>query len=175
MIKIALFVSSLTGNTERIAKALQKQLIHLGYEVSIQDCCEIRMPLTTADFYVLCFWTRRGSLDPDSFKLLMQYKNTPFIAIGTCGHYPDSEYGWRIKSYIKGVIDCSNQCLGVFLSQGAVSLESTRTRRNLPKTRPHYLNDEGYARHLESQNHPDEADISNALNFLLQYLPTLPV
>ena len=169
--KIHLFISSLTGNTLKIANALEERLIATGHIVTKQDSNEIRQPKVIADFYILCFWTRRGSLDMDSFKILKQFKDSPIIAVGTCGHYPDSEYAYRTKSYINGIINTSNACLGVFLSQGAVMLESTNRRRKLPPNRPHYLDDEGYARHLESQNHPDLADIENAFQFVLTQLP----
>ncbi|EFG87356.1 hypothetical protein CLCAR_2880 [Clostridium carboxidivorans P7] len=61
-------------------------------------------------------------------------------------------------------------CIDVFLSQGAVFPSSTEYRRKLPVDHPHHLDDDGYARHIESQNHPNETDIKNAINFLNSYL-----
>lgn len=145
MKEIAIFVSSLTGNTQKIADALKTDLERKGYFVIMQDSCVIKKPLTTAQFYVLCFWCRRASIDDDSKKLLQQYKDTSFLAIGTCGHYPDSEYGLNTKKNIVDYINQTNQCIDIFLSQGAVMPYSTEYRRKLPASHPHHLDAEGYA------------------------------
>lgn len=171
MIKnIALFVSSLTGNTEKIAHGIYTHLLQNDYSVTMQDSCIIKNDLLSADLNILCFWCRRASLDDDTKKLLRRYLDTPFLAIGTCGHYPDSEYGQKIKKQVSDYINQSNCCIDVFLSQGAVLLDSTEYRRKLPQNHPHYLDDSGYARHIESQNHPNEADIQNAIHFVSKYL-----
>lgn len=167
---IAIFVSSLTGNTQKIADAIKMDLEQKDYSVVMQDSCMIMKTLTNAQFYILCFWCRRACLDDDSKKLLAQYKNIPFLAIGTCGHYPDSDYGYKIKKNITEYINEENLCIDVFLSQGAVFPFSTEHRRNLPAHHPHHLDDDGYARHIESQNHPNETDIKNAIDFLNSYL-----
>lgn len=167
---IAIFVSSLTGNTQKIADAIKSDLEQKDYSVVMQDSCMIMKTLTSAQFYILCFWCRRTSLDDNSKKLLAQYKNTPFLAIGTCGHYPDSNYGNKVKKNVTEYINDGNLCIDVFLSQGAVSLSSTERRRKLPVDHPHHLDDDGYERHMESQNHPNETDIKNVIDFLNSYL-----
>lgn len=167
---VAIFVSSLSGNTQKIADAIKNDLEQKDYSVVMQDSCMIMKTLTNAQFYILCFWSRRTSLDDNSKKLLAQYKNIPFLAIGTCGHYPDSDYGYKLKKNIAEYINDGNLCIDVFLSQGAVSLSSTEYRRKLPVDNPHHLDDDGYARHMESQNHPNETDIKNAIDFLNSYL-----
>lgn len=170
MKKIALFVSSLTGNTQKIADALADDLKKQNYVVQMQDCCEIGAQPITADYYILCFWCRRAGLDDDSKRFLARYQNISLLAVGTCGHYPDSDYGTRIKTNVAASINQSNHCLDVFLSQGAVSAQSTEFRRRLPIDHPHYLDDSSYARHLESQKHPDSADINNAIAFVNNFL-----
>ena len=170
MKKIALFVSSLTGNTQKIADALQEGLRESGYDVFMQDSNIIMNPVIHADFYILCFWCRRGCLDDDSKKLLQQFTNTPFLAVGTCGHYPESAYGLKIKNQVTAYIEQSNPCISVFLSPGAVMLESTNRRRRLPLDHPHHLDEAGYMRHLESQKHPDSLDCQHALELVKSHL-----
>lgn len=168
--KIALFVSSLTGNTEKIANCIYTYLLKNNYSVIMQDSHIMNTKPISADLYILCFWCRRACVDDDTKKLLNDLQGTHFLAVGTCGHYPDSEYGQKIKRQVADYINQSNHCIDVFLSQGAVLSYSTEYRRKLPSDHPHYLDDNGYARHLESQNHPNEVDIQNAISFVSKYL-----
>lgn len=167
---ITIFVSSLTGNTAKIATAIYNHLKELNYSVVLQDSCILNTQPTSADLYILCFWCRRACVDDDTKKLLANFSNTSFLAIGTCGHYPNSEYGSKIKEQVADYINQSNHCLDVFLSQGAVLLDSTERRRKLPTDHPHHLDDYGYKRHLESQDHPNATDIKNAISFVSNYL-----
>ena len=63
-----------------------------------------------------------------------------------------------------------NECLGVFLSQGRVSMKNVEKRRQLPADDPHHLDDAGVRRLEESQKHPDEQDMARARSFLCEHL-----
>ncbi len=167
---IAIFVSSLTGNTKKLADAVEEQLKRKKerYKVIVYDTRTVP-DIILADYYLLFFWCRRSGLDDASKKLISLYKDTSFLAIGTLGHYPDSDYAMKVRKNIADYINQENQCIDIFLCQGAVSLEKTMRRRNLPKDAPHHLNDEAYQRHLDSQSHPDEKDLKNVVDFVKRY------
>lgn len=168
--KVILCVSSCTGNTRKIAEALEEELKNLNYEISMLDNKFDENMQNENALFIVCFWCRRSTLDFDSQKKVDILKGKDILAFGTMGNYPESSYGEKVNQNVYEHISRENKCLGVYLSQGKVSLKSTERRRKLPKDNPHYLDEEGVKRHLESQTHPDEEDIKNAVLFLRQNL-----
>ena len=158
-------ISSVTGNTLFLANAVLAGLESQGHTLQ-------RTP-AGADLMLLFFWCRKGSMDPKSLALVDTLPSGPVIALGTMGYYPDSEYGNMVReqvaSYINKIEGLS--CLGVFTCQGRIPAEKTERRRALPPTSKHYLDDEGYRRHLEARNHPNEEDCKDAIRFLHGLLP----
>lgn len=168
--KVILCISSCTGNTRKIAEALEEELKQESYQVHIWDKKSDDNISDEDALFIVCFWCRRSTLDFESLKIVDLLKGKDILAFGTMGSYPDSDYGKRVEENAKEYINKRNRCLGVYLSQGKVSLKRTEKRRQLPKDHPHYLDEEGVKRHLESQKHPDENDIKNAILFLRKNL-----
>ena len=169
-IKISQSISSLSGNTEKVAKSVAINILDQGYNLTSYNCSDIKDTINLDDTVIICFWCRKAMLDPKSKKLVDLCKGKNIIAIGTMGSYPDGEYGSLVHSNVMKYINQENKCLGVFLCQGKIPLKRTMLRRNLPIDHPHHLNDEGLKRHLESHNHPSVEDLSNASNFVLDIL-----
>ncbi|WP_294374709.1 flavodoxin family protein [uncultured Clostridium sp.] len=167
---IAIFISSVTGNTLKIASRVKEEIEGKGYNIILKKFHDLEEVQCEADLYILCFWCRRSTLDDLSQRFVSKYKDQKILAFGTMGNYPDSEYGDRVRKNVIEFINGQNKCEGVFLSRGKIPVKRTEYRRNLPKDHPHYLNEEGYKRHIESRNHPNEDDMRNAVNFLNQYI-----
>lgn len=167
---ISLYVSSLTGNTQKIANHIADHLKSLGYSVELHDVSDHNISINADHRNIVCFWCRRSSLDDLSKKFLDQFYGISFLAVGTCGHYPDSEYSSHVKENVEEYINRQNHCVDVFLSQGAVNPARTEYRRKLPENHPHHLDEVGLARHLESLKHPNEQDFLNALQFVDSYI-----
>lgn len=162
-------VSTITGNTEKIAAGLREELRQMQYSVIPYNDTN-KEAIADAGIVILCFWCRRSSVDPKTQKIIDTLHGKKIIAFGTMGAYPDSKYGDHVKENVRTLIEADNKCLGVFLCQGKIPPERTERRRKLPPDSPHYLDDEGYQRHLESRKHPDERDIADAGAFLRQIL-----
>lgn len=164
--KVVLCISSSTGNTRKIAEGLKEELKNENCEISVLNNKTDDNIQDEDALFIICFWCRRSTLDFASLKTVDLLKGKNILAFGTMGSYPDSSYGERVRQNVEEYISRENKCLGVYLSQGKVSLKSTERRRNLPRDNPHYLDDEGLKRHLDSQTHPDENDIKKAVLFL---------
>ena len=76
----------------------------------------------------------------------------------------------KVRRNVEGDVNERNECLGVFLSQGRVSMKNVEKRRQLPADDPHHLDDAGVRRLEESQKHPDEQDMARACSFLREHL-----
>lgn len=164
--KIYVYLSSLTGNTEKLARGVLEILSRKNWLFSLHDNELITSSDETGELVILFFWCRRGNLDYASRVFLERCKNKKIIAIGTMGGYPDSGYGSKVKTAVFQLISENNICMGVFLSQGKIDIQRTEYRKTLPPEHPHYLNKEGIRRHEESRRHPDQTDIERAGAFL---------
>lgn len=174
---ILIFVSSLTGNTKKVALHVADHLRAAGHEVVVKNThqflreWENTSHFPSADLLLLCFWCRRSSMDDDSLKLLSLYQDPAyshqeFAAIGTMGGDVTGSYGQRVRQTVTDAIAEKNICRGVFVCQGKIRESRTEARRNLPPTDPHYLDDEGYARHIATRSHPDKKDLMETWTFL---------
>ncbi len=174
---ISATISSLTGNTEKIANAVLEELQKTVDAVIKNEDIKVRifqnkelLNLSELDDYILLFfWCRKSTLDDYSKEVLKQCKNKKILAFGTMGGYPDGAYGQQVRENVKTIIEENNICEGVYLSQGRIPEKRTNYRRNLPKDHPHYLDEEGLKRHEESRKHPDDNDLKNAVEFFREH------
>lgn len=176
--KILIFISSLTGNTKKVALHVAENLKTAGHDIIIEEthpflkrqvsCRETELP--SSDLILVCFWCRRGSMDDDSLHLLSLFKNQTIGVLGTMGGDPLRPYGERVRKNAVAAVSEKNKLAGVFVCQGKIQESRTEKRRNLPKDHIHYLDDESYARHLASRSHPDTADLAAAKNAVAAWI-----
>ena len=188
--KIILWVSSITGNTKSIACILLERLLEKGYVPKVLSS-PTAIADELADLYkvekiqerdladdaglpvLLCFWCRRGGMDDRSAEFLKKIQGRRVLAFGTMGSYPDSEYGQAVAGSVKEQIETENEYAGLYLCRGRIDERRTEKRRQLPAVHRHYLDDEGYERHLSSRKHPDEDDKRGAAEYLDRKLSLL--
>lgn len=163
---ITIAISSRTGNTQKIADAVRAQLEELGVEYHVREAGE---PIESQNV-IICFWCFKSRFDVRNQNLLAGLSGKKILVFGTFGGYPDSAYGDKVRRNVEGDVNESNECLGVFLSQGKVSMKNVEKRRQLPADDPHHLDDAGVRRLEESQKHPDEQDMARARSFLCEHL-----
>ena len=174
---ISATISSLTGNTEKIANAVLEELQNTLDTVIKNEDIKVRISKNKEllnlpeldDYILLFFWCRKSTLDDYSKEVLKQCKNKKILAFGTMGSYPDGTYGQQVRENVKTIIEENNICEGVYLSQGRIPEARTMYRRNLPTDHPHYLDEEGVKRHEESRKHPDDNDLKNAVEFFREH------
>lgn len=164
--KIYVYLSSMTGNTEKLAKGVLENLSRKNVFFSLHNNELLTSSDEIGELAILFFWCRRGNLDDNSRVFLEHCEDKKVIAVGTMGGYPDSEYGKKVKDAVFQSISKNNICLGVFLTQGKIDIKRTEYRKKLPPEHPHYLDEEGTRRHEESQKHPNQTDIERAGAFL---------
>lgn len=167
--QILMYISSITGNTKKVALHAADYLTAAGHDVTIEDTprflatnsneSEIKIP--SADLILICYWCRRASMDDASMKLLSLCKDRKIALIGTMGGNVQGTYGNRVRQNAAELAAEHNTLIGSFLCQGKIEKSRTEKRRNLPKNHIHYLDDEAYARHLASRTHPDEQDLTD--------------
>lgn len=169
---ISVMISSLTGNTQKIADAVLKELKNDGNAFTRIDIFHnkelLQLPALN-EYILLFFWCRKSTLDDYSQAVIRQCKGKKILAFGTMGGYPDGDYGNRVRKNVETLIGENNICRGVYLSQGKIPESRTTYRMNLPKDHPHYLDENGVKRHEQSRTHPDKKDLDNAVVFFRKH------
>ncbi len=194
---IAIYYSTITGNTLKLAKYIEELLRDKGYEVRLERSSEAESytagsadatgavdvagladatdiadaaDIVDASPCIIAFWCRLSALDNISLSFLDRCSGRKILAIGTMGGDTGGEYGERVEANVRAAVEGNNTCLGVYLCQGSVDLERLRKRLYLPEDNPHYVSPEKFQRHVDMQGHPDESDLVAAGEAVLKML-----
>ena len=110
----AIVYSSRTGNTARLAKALQEFLPE-------QDCVYVGAPdpqALSADTLYVGFWTDKGTCDAETAGFLPNLNGQSVFLFGTAGFGGDATYFARILDRVKAQLPAGVTVRGTFMCQG---------------------------------------------------------
>lgn len=149
--------SSLTGNTKKVAEAVQ----------SVIPNCDIfpveNAPENLDDYYFVSvgYWVDRGLPDAKSKKFIKSLKNMNVALFGTLGAYPDSPHALgciRDSEVMLKKEGSNNNVLGSFLCLGKIDPKLIDYMgKFMGDTHP--VTPERKERLLQVQTHPDENDL----------------
>lgn len=152
--------SSLTGNTKKVAEAVQ----------SVIPNCDIaaidNLPENLDEYYFTAvgYWVDRGLPDAKSKKLIRSLKNMNVALFGTLGAYPESSHAKgciRDSEIMLKTAEKNNNVLGSFLCLGKIDPKLIDYMgKFMGDTHP--VTPERKARLMEAQTHPDNNDLENA-------------
>lgn len=154
--KVAIIYSSKTGNTEKIAQEIKKQipkedLVFFGKPTEI---------VPQADLYFLGSFTDKGNASKEMLSFLPKIKQKQVAYFATAGYGGSKEYYQTLFERVKKQIDSSNQILGYFYCQGKMPLQVKERYLSLMTQHPE---DKTLSVSLENfekaQTHPDEKDL----------------
>ncbi|MDO5037618.1 MAG: flavodoxin family protein [Tissierellia bacterium] len=155
---ILITYSSLTGNTEKVARAISEVLpqAELAPLSQVED-------FSAYEGIILGFWAWRGRINPEAQAALEKIQDKPLGLFFTYGARPDSSHVAGIQAYARDLVLSQGQdLLATFSCQGKINPASTKRRLALPKEDPHYLTQERLENHLASRTHPDARDLAGA-------------
>lgn len=149
--------SSLTGNTKKVAEAVQ----------SVIPNCDIfpveNAPENLDDYYFVSvgYWVDRGLPDAKSKKFIKSLKNMNVALFGTLGAYPDSPHALGCIRDSEAMLKkegSNNNVLGSFLCLGKIDPKLIDYMgKFMGDTHP--VTPERKERLLQVQTHPDENDL----------------
>lgn len=158
--KSLVIYSSLTGNTKKVAEAVQSVIPNCDI-VSIDNLPE---NLNEYYFTAVGYWVDRGLPDAKSKKLIKSLKNMNVALFGTLGAYPDSPHAKgciRDSETMLKTTGKNNNVLGSFLCLGKIDPKlMDYMGKFMGDTHP--VTPERKARLMEAQTHPDNNDLENA-------------
>lgn len=157
--KSIVVVSSLTGNTMKVGDIVAYALDENLTTVKVEEMPDV----SDYDLVVVGCWVDRATADARAQEFIKTIKNKKVAFFVTLGAEADSEHAQVCLKNIEALFDESNEVVGQFICQGAVSLRMMEVMaKRFPAGHSHAMTDERKKRMEASQSHPDMADLQAA-------------
>ncbi len=161
---IAIVYDSKTGNTKKLAEAIQS-ILEIENQVFLKSAKEALKKdglEQGMDLYFLGSWTNKGAVGDDMVAFCDSLKGAIVALFGTAGFGGSKEYYEALVHRFKEALPENNQVLGDFYCQGKMP-EGIRHRyvsmlREHPEDVRLKVNIENFD---AAQSHPDDDDIKN--------------
>lgn len=163
--------SSVTGNTEKVALAMQK---------AAEDNCDIHKLQADEDFSALHsedykvifigYWVDKGGPDALTIKYLSTLKDKKVVFFQTLGAEPDSDHAYSSFANAGTYLAPGNKVLGILSIRGAISPKLIAAFEKMPAGSPHAPTAESKARWAAAASHPDEKDLEKAADYMKNFL-----
>ncbi|MGS5516620.1 flavodoxin family protein BilS [Clostridioides difficile] len=164
--KSLILYSSLTGNTKKIAYSIYDVIQGEKDIKNISELVDDSINYENYDIVFIGYWVDKGICDKNSKQVLENIHNKKIALFGTMGASTKGSYGASIIEKVESIVSKDNENLGSFICQGKIAKELKVKYEELLKLHPEnehireqLNNDE------ESQSHPDEQEISEAIIF----------
>ena len=153
-------VSSLTGNTYKVARYVQK---------GIGECCDLKRVGDDVDLslYDLCcvgFWLDSGHVENKALELISSLEHKKVGLFGTLGGNPQSPEAQKVMQTAIDALNNpsrNNTLLGTFWVQGKISRS---VLDKMYEMFPHLKEDEKHIKRIaQASTHPDAKDRLKAL------------
>jgi hypothetical protein len=181
-VKIPVIFSTVTGNAVKLAFAAAGALdepvgpYNVGYVLGDErHNVKFVTDFVTDkyDAFVIVYWCDLGTADRDTLELISRMRGKSLIVLGTLGVTVDSKHAADVKARVEAAVNKENKLLCHYLCQGAVDISRTVNKLKTPENESGTLSEEGFARHLRSQGHPDAAEIEAAARAVREALSKL--
>ena len=155
--KVQVIYSSLTGCTERVAKAIWNGL---DTDKSIHNLSD-GAPVLDGDIILLGYWVDKGGPNHEMMEFLKTIQNKAVGIFCTLGYYADSVHA---QQSVQAGIDCvkeNNAVIGSYVCNGALSPEMIAAMRK-GGSGPHAATPQKEIRWKIMENHPTPAECALA-------------
>ena len=163
--RYSIVFSSMTGNTEKLARAIR--------EVLPEENCDYfgaagEEELRSELLYI-GFWTDKGNADSAALELLAKLRNKKVFLFGTAGFGGSEAYFQNILNRVKASMDPSNSVVGEYMCQGKMP-QSVRERYMRMKAQPeHPANTDALIENFDrALSHPDARDLERLKGIVLK-------
>ena len=166
--KIPVIFSTITGNAYKLASAVSEVIDnHIGpYNIFYIN----QEVIDKFDVFVLTYWCDKGSVDPETMKLLSMMKGKKIVILGTLGAAMNSKHAEAVKLNVEKLVKKDNELLGNFLCRGSIDLARTAQKLSIPEGEKGHLPLERFLKQHESLGHPNALDLRHAQEFVIDAL-----
>lgn len=172
MMKSIVVVSSLTGNTLKVAGAIAYALDPEKEAVKVEENPDV----SGYDLVVVGAWIDKGTADDKAKEFIKTVKGKKVAIFATLGAYADSDHAKKCLENIAALFDESNEIVGSFICQGAVSYKMIDMMSKMfPEGHPHAMDEKRRKRLADGASHPDAQDLKNAGEYFKELKAKLEV
>lgn len=155
--KIAIVYESMTGNTQKVAQAIQdglqdREVVYVGGPQSVE-----------ADLYFVGSWTDKGTCSQGIGEFLRSLKGKTVAYFGTAGFGGSPEYYQSLYQRVEGLAQESCRMLGYYFCQGKMP-QGVRTRyEKMLEEHPEDARTKASLENFDrALSHPDGEDLAKA-------------
>lgn len=160
MSKMAVVFSSKTGNTEKVAAAIQAGLPSDTPLLNVKD----QPQLADYDLIFYGYWVDKGGPDPLSLEFMKSITNPKVALFATLGAEPDSQHAAdSLEAGAQGLTQST--VVARFICQGAIDPKLISWMEKLDADHPHYPDEKRRQRWAEAAMHPNTEDLAAATAF----------
>lgn len=145
--------SSVTGNTEKLAKAIKNHIGTCYFGKPSDEALE-------ADVIFVGFWATKNSCSADIQSFIEKIANKKVFIFGTVGYDNTPAYFEEILNNVKDIVPASNTVIGTYACQGKVSEKKQEQLKEAVPEKYEAIKDNL----AESVHHPNEKDIDGLLS-----------
>ncbi len=151
---------SKTGNTAKIAKAIQQ------YDEAWDICAISEVETTAYDLIFVGGWIDKGTFNKETTAFIQTLSNQKIAFFFTLGAYPTSAHAFDcIVSIRKIIAETGNELLAHYHCQSPVDPKLLDWMKGLPEGDPHRPDQYGLKRWANASTHPNQEDVDAAQNF----------
>lgn len=155
---ILIAYSSLTGNTETIARAIAEAFGDDAVIAPIEKAPDHH----AFDYVLVGFWADKGTCDAKAERYLKTLEGANVGLFATLGAYPYSLHAHQILVRAAENLPQDARVFATFICQGKVNPALLERFKSMPKDNPHYPTPKTMRRHEVASTHPDERDCREA-------------
>lgn len=156
--KAAVVYSTLTGNTKKIAEAVQAGLGEGAELFDVKSAPDV----SAYDLVAVGFWVDRGHPDQKAMDFMKSVTGKKVFSFFTLGAKPASAHAYKCAYTAADYYGAGCEQVGVWFCQGAIDPKLIERMRQMPAGGPHTSSPETEARWAAAASHPDAADCAAA-------------
>ncbi|MDO5738004.1 MAG: flavodoxin family protein [Eubacteriales bacterium] len=155
--------SSLTGNTEKVAKA-----IYAGYKGGEKLISKIKEKpdISAADIVAVGYWVDKGGPNTEAMKFLESIKGKKVFVFATLAYFADSEHGFdSVNKGCEIAKEAGNEVIGHFVCSGPLDpamIERFKKMAAEGSTDHHAYTAEKGVRYEMTKAHPTKTELALA-------------
>lgn len=158
--------ASVTGNTKKVAEAMQQAMPDFFDVAAMED----NVDPSAYELVVAGYWVNRGAPPSKSRSYMERITDKPVVLFQTIGADPVNDVSHVFQCCANGGAFLGKNChvLGVYTCQGEISQVVIEHMKSLGAKSPHAATPENMARWASATGHPNEDDLMKAQSFIQQ-------
>ena len=156
--KALIVYSTLTGNTQKVAEAIQKALPEGTACLSAKEAPDP----AAYDFIAMGFWVDKGGPNAEAAAYMKRIVGKKVFTFFTLGADPASPHAKTCAEKAPAAYGEGTEQVAAFWCQGAIDPKLIEWMRKQPVGGPHSPTPEAEARWAEAAKHPNAADLEAA-------------